>query len=310
MKRLVSVLCLLLMIGCGKKEGGEGSGKGGKLAIQMNYHTAAGQKSAQVPDKLARVVSGDRYTQFGSYVTSITPSCIVAKFLDMRIQQWDANGTLWNKSINLIDNNTDLSDPGRVADFSKNGSVAFHPSLVNYETATATDFNIFVVVILFLYQEFELPAEYNSQILLDNLDYAYQNGVSFNNAYLIGARSGRSIKVVEAPLLKPLETQGTAHAYVFGATGSSFLFTSDGHPSINDPLGEGGFIVRGSNFDTVHMPAIPDESTATVTGTLSFDSTNLIQIYAGADNKPYTSDDIFVYAPEYWRRLSISIATP
>jgi hypothetical protein len=34
---------------------------------------------------------------------------------------------------------------------------------------------------------------------------------------------------------------------------------------------------------------------------------NLIQIYAGQDNIPYTSDDIFVYAPNFWERLSVSL---
>jgi len=30
-----------------------------------------------------------RYTQFGDYITGITPTVFIAKFLDMRIQNWD-----------------------------------------------------------------------------------------------------------------------------------------------------------------------------------------------------------------------------
>jgi len=41
---------------------------------------------------------------------------------------------------------------------------------------------------------------------------------------------------------------------------------------------------------------------------MTFDINNLIQIYAGADNIPYTSDDIFVYAPRFWERLSVNLS--
>lgn len=38
---------------------------------------------------------------------------------------------------------------------------------------------------------------------------------------------------------------------------------------------------------------------------MTFDTNNIIQVYAGAGNKPYTPDDISVYAPKYWERLFI-----
>jgi hypothetical protein len=41
--------------------------------------------------------------------------------------------------------------------------------------------------------------------------------------------------------------------------------------------------------------------------TISFNTDNLIQVYAGADNIPYTQDDVFVYAPNYWERLGVKI---
>jgi hypothetical protein len=40
---------------------------------------------------------------------------------------------------------------------------------------------------------------------------------------------------------------------------------------------------------------------------ISFDTENLIHVYAGMDNKPYTTDDIFVYAPNYWERLHVKL---
>ncbi len=43
--------------------------------------------------------------------------------------------------------------------------------------------------------------------------------------------------------------------------------------------------------------------TVLMNGVLSFDTNGLIQVYAGADNIPFTSDDIFVYAPKFWERI-------
>jgi hypothetical protein len=40
---------------------------------------------------------------------------------------------------------------------------------------------------------------------------------------------------------------------------------------------------------------------------MSFNITDLIQIYAGQDNIAYTFDDIFVYAPNFWERISVSL---
>ena len=38
-------------------------------------------------------------------------------------------------------------------------------------------------------------------------------------------------------------------------------------------------------------------------GVLSFNTDGLIQVYAGADNVPYTADDVLIYAPRFWERL-------
>lgn len=42
--------------------------------------------------------------------------------------------------------------------------------------------------------------------------------------------------------------------------------------------------------------------------TISFNIQNLIQFYAGQDNIPYTSDDVIIYAPDYWERATIQVA--
>ena len=57
----------------------------------------------------------------------------------------------------------------------------------------------------------------------------------------------------------------------------------------------------------ITLNPVPEGSTQVIGGTLSFDIDGLIQIYAGKDNKPYTADDVFVYAPKYWNRIKVML---
>lgn len=41
--------------------------------------------------------------------------------------------------------------------------------------------------------------------------------------------------------------------------------------------------------------------------TISFNSDNLIHIYAGQDGVPCTGDDRFVFAPRYWERATVRL---
>ncbi len=41
---------------------------------------------------------------------------------------------------------------------------------------------------------------------------------------------------------------------------------------------------------------------------MSFNYNNIIQIYAGQDNLPYTKDDVFLYRPDFWERLSVQVS--
>ena len=66
-------------------------------------------------------------------------------------------------------------------------------------------------------------------------------------------------------------------------------------------------MIRSHQFTslTVTMPE-PDE-TIRMYSTVSFNTDNLIQVYAGRDNTPYTQDDVFTYAPNYWERLKVRL---
>ena len=129
---------------------------------------------------------------------------------------------------------------------------------------------------MFYYQEFELPEQYSK---------FNENWTGFNGNF------------PEIP-----------HATVFGNTDSTFIFSSTGI-SKDDPMGCAERIIRSNKFNSIKLQSIPEGETRTITGVMTFDTNGLIQVYAGKDNIPYTSDDIFVYAPRYWERISIDLTS-
>ena len=140
MKRIsYFLIAVSIFTGC-KKDGG------GNLSVNMTYNCSDNRKATGKSIAVkAYSDTGERlYTQFGDYLASITPTVFIAKFLDMRIQDWSENGTTWNKSMNLIDNNTDMASTYRLADFSKGASVNFNPGIKYYDSRNSTEFNIFV----------------------------------------------------------------------------------------------------------------------------------------------------------------------
>ena len=39
----------------------------------------------------------------------------------------------------------------------------------------------------------------------------------------------------------------------------------------------------------------------------ALNSRNLIQVYAGRDNIPYTFDDVFLYRPQFYDRFEVKV---
>ncbi|MGE5457400.1 MAG: hypothetical protein ACM3RX_03515, partial [Methanococcaceae archaeon] len=66
----------------------------------------------------------------------------------------------------------------------------------------------------------------------------------------------------------------------------------------------GTLIIRSNQYTNAIYQAPDANETLTMSGIVSFNTTGLIQVYAGADNMPYTRDDVFVYAPKFWERIS------
>lgn len=72
-------------------------------------------------------------------------------------------------------------------------------------------------------------------------------------------------------------------------------------------INESNLIIRSNKYTNAVYKKPSSEETIVMNGVLSFDTNGLIQVYSGADKIPYTSDDIFVYAPKFWERLSSTL---
>ena len=306
---------LSLLFGC-KKEGG-------KLLCNMTY-TVLNKKNMVYSTKSNTDIMSDRYSQFGDYITSITPSSFIGKFLGLHLFSWYEGNIEF--SIDIITNSAylDIASPKRLADFSNNSTVNFTPEdIVNYYRKDI-EMIYFVATSLFYYQEFKLPVQYGNIYHLSYLDWGGGGLRSFDGDFIGGERTGCDYKGSNEPLMAPIFnpdwTADNGHfpempkTYVFGNTASTFLFYSPGNGelterTVNDPGGHGGYIIRSEKFTPITLNEIPAGETRTINATMTFNTTDLIQIYKGKDSQEYTSDDIFVYAPNFWERMSVSIDT-
>ena len=313
MKNLFYLLIFILFSGCIDFGGS-------KLVFNMTYKTTEKMKmSRQNSPALKTTNSEEHYTRFGDYITSITPTVFIAKFGAMRLQHFVKGDVMWKEQIVIIDNNLDWADSTRLANFSNNKTVQINPGFegVNYVDMKNVEFNLFTNSIMFFYQEFELPAEYDNNLNFQNLSFG--GDLDMKKPFIGGERNGHLLKISNQSLMTPIfdstwtgyieNSPSLPQNYVFGSTDSTYMYyEKEAHnQSINNPMGQGGYIIRSNSYKPFSIGDMSGGQTKNIRGIISFNTTNLIQIYAGKDNKPYTSDDIFVYAPKFWERLSVNL---
>ena len=299
-------ICLLILVsfvfGC-KKEGGT-------ILYNISY-TDSGNPSAFVKNSSepAKGATDIYYTQFGSFITSITPVKFTAQFEDMRLLDENLldNG---GHNLQLIDNNTDPADPQHFADFTNKNTVTVIPKLGGYvgHDGLFVDKEINFLYFFFrldnFYQEFELPVEYRT-IDLTQLDSYI--GVDGNS------KVENILKFKHFPFIELLfeSGRGMLSTYVFGNTNTTTLFYPlEYNPPKGSPLGmlRDNFSVWSEKYDPFILYSPLEGETKTINTVISFDCEDLIQVYAGKDNLPYTRDDVIVYAPNFWERISIAIS--
>lgn len=288
---------------------------GGHLQSTMTYEISNTGKNSDMTG-----VTDERYDQFGAFITSITPSRFVGKFLHVRYSnrvEGQPPGEEFN--LDLVDNQLDIASPMRIADFTNNASVTFAPE--GAEVRATTELKYFMFIALFWYQELELPEQY-APFQGGMLQYLnFDNGIAENfDGHTMGAvKEGNFLRASHENFMEPIfESVWTGHDslqpmqaqfYVFGNTDSTWVFYAEQPPTFSNdnPMAQGGYVIRSDRYVPTTITVIPEGETRTIRATMSFNTTELIHIYAGADNTPYTSDDIFVYAPRFWERISVAL---
>jgi hypothetical protein len=255
-------------------------------------------KSLIANSKASKSVTLDTYyTQFGDYITSITPYQYSAKFNFLFYQSQ-------KYVVNLVGNNWENTNmvPYLDVDFSNNQEVTVLPALMisdsdnqfnwigcqDYEDSNVT-FTYFSFIAYYFYQEIELPVEYS------NIEFDQLNRVRDDN-YFNPEKIGNILKTKSPPLFLPF-SENTDLRFNFG------VFNPDATPFILDDTST---VIHGS-FSPVTLSMPLEGETKVLYSTISFDSENLIQLYAGTDNIPYTKDDIIVYSPKYWERIKVKM---
>ena len=307
MKKLIYIVIILILVYSCKKQTGH-------VLYNIKFTTNEIQLNginSNLDMRLTRAKSLEEenyYTQFGSYVTSLTPSKFTSRiwtigYIDKILERGNNNANM----LQYIEQNGDKlsgDDPSRTVDFSNNNVVSFSPVIygrVNNARQfedSQIDFKYFYFIPFDIYQEVQLPPQYGNI----HLDMFPNSGIVTN-----------MLKVNQNDMLKKIFPNANVNGiiyFIFGNTDSTFVVNPNGEivpgSSENNPITSdngSALVIRSHKYNNMIYNAPSSGETAVMNGILSFNTQNLIQIYAGADNIPYTKDDIFVYAPKFWERI-------
>ncbi|MBL7812864.1 MAG: hypothetical protein JNL57_11620 [Bacteroidetes bacterium] len=266
------------------------------------------------------------YSEFGTYITSITPKKFTAKLNIMNLMDhWDLNDQKTHM-IGYLNTNTKDGEISQFADFSGNRVVNFKPILggtdIIYTDAEQTNaifrqssltFKYFTMVYYYFYQEMDLPTQYKD-LKLDQFNQYYNEwikpnygGTNYNDDTM---KTGTFLKSRSAPFTA--NTEYTSNVIIFGNTDSTFIFNKNKNEiSASENYTLGGTanwpVIRSHKFAPVTVTRPNEGQVFELKSTVVFDTERLIQIYAGKDNIPYTKDDVFIYAPKFWERMKVRL---
>jgi hypothetical protein len=304
MKTQFYFLLIIVILASCKKENGTVLYK---IKFTTDEITVENAKSVETK----KSASYELYSNFGDYITSLTPTKFTAKI--WTIGYCDTvmtSGTNDVQMIQYIDQNPDnlpQDDPSRMVDFSNNVTVNFDNPVVfgRLRDGILEDKNInfkyFYFMPYYIYQEVQLPEEYN--------------GVSMNTWLQQGDAKVENniLKTRHSPLMRPIfpnQPPAFETYFYFGNTNSTFVVNPNHEEvptSVDNPMispSTRALLIRSNRYTNAIYSAPEANETLTMSGIVSFNTKDLIQVYAGLDNVPYTSDDVFVYAPKFWERIS------
>ena len=309
MRRLFYLAIIILFAYSCKKQNGTGT-----VLYKIKFTTDEVQLSGTNTDQekyLAKAKSNNAdnfYNQFGDYVTSLTPAKFTSRiwtigYIDKVIIP-NSNSANMLQYIEQNGEKLSASDPSRTVDFSNNNVVSFNPVIygrVNTDNQfedAQIDFKYFYFLPYDLYQEVQLPSQYqNVQLNMFSSNSIVNNTLKVNHLEMLNK------------VFPNANVNGILY-FIFGNTDSTFVVNPNREivpgASVNNPIAFSNvsdLTIRSHKYSNMIYYSPAEGETVVMNGTLSFDTQDLIQVYSGADNIPYTSDDIFVYAPRFWERI-------
>ncbi len=267
--------------------------------------------------------SNGSFSHFGDFIGTITPTKVsvvfnALKFLDSDTDDWP--GT----TIELIDNHLSHDDTLRYADFTNGNSIELKPTMYGNTTNEGWFVNKDVVLKyliisprLFVF-DFNLPEQYNSvQIINDHSgidNYPPSEGFGFPPGFNdFTVRNGNKLTCISQFFLQHeyLGASNSPAEFIFGGTDSCYIVKHDNIPDW-EKCGmiqkmNSRCVARSGNYISPILTEPLPGITKTITTTISFNSNDIIEVYAGRDNVPYTYDDIFAFPPKFWDRFKVEI---
>jgi hypothetical protein len=284
------ILGLFLYWGCKKEKYGNTH-----LKIKATSNAYTSKRSLKRSVEL-------RYTQFGDFITSLTPDSFIGEFYNVSYRK---DSMLENAPtiMNLIQH-FNQENPTRV-DFIKNPTITVIPKLYGGTTPFFENEDgqggFYTVDVTFkilsmqmgLKQEIKLPQEYANIKL-----------TQFVNFPQYSSQSGNVLTSSLYPMNKivsELEAFNNTISLYFGQTDSTYT-------SYRSFLGNAiGPNIRSSKYEEWTMKPPINGINKSYISTIGFSNDNIIQLYAGADNIPYTSDDVVVLEPKFWERVYVYV---
>lgn len=234
-----------------------------------------------------------RYTQFGDFITSITPISFIAELGPVRYFSHKSNEDF----IALVGGSTGIEV--LTADFCIDSTIPVIPTLCCnvYDNPDGQGGGYFKndVTLKMLYIRMnlkpviELPAEYRNVNLINY--QTQQNGKILTTNLFTLNQAVEELRVFKQSI-----------DIYFGQSDSTYISSDLPFPDYNT-----GVHIRSSNFNEWTLTPPLGVQTKTVVSSLGFIIDDIIHVYAGTDNIPYTGDDVIVLEPKFWERIYVDV---
>lgn len=286
---LILFIALYLLTGCNKEEYGN---------LKQQIRFTSGQSSQTV--KSLKNAQDLKYTQFGNFITSITPTGFIGEIEVVRYYAENESGSY----MTLVHKEPNQGEEAVLADFSKNATLSVIPTLNGTNIMENPDgqgsfFKDDVTFkVLWIRMGLKLTIELPEEFRQVNLNQFNKN-----------QKTNRIVTTDVIPLFQAvdeLRSFGKAFTIYFGMTENTYIEVDEKDKYFlgNNTLPH----IRSSKFNVWTMtPPLPDQ-TKTIVSTIGFTASDIIQLYAGKDNIAYTSDDVMVFEPKFWERIYVSVS--